>query len=221
MKIVLTLLSLSLTSTAVCQDIDLYAQGKVLDARTNKGLKASIRYSSVPTGSITGKFNDSTFSFLIFGDAKYQVTAEASGYSPKTILIDPKEIDSAQRVSRVIRLMPKGETIRLEHLIFSQGKAIIARESYKELDELVLLMKESKSMEIQLEGHTDNQGDSKANLDLSENRVLSVKKYLVKKGIAKNRIKTKAFGGIKPLANELTPEQRAFNRRVEMRILKD
>jgi outer membrane protein OmpA-like peptidoglycan-associated protein len=59
------------------------------------------------------------------------------------------------------------------------------------------------------------------NLELSQKRVDAVKKYLVEKGVQKNRIKTKAFGGSQPLKNEMTPEARALNRRVEMRILKD
>jgi outer membrane protein OmpA-like peptidoglycan-associated protein len=58
-------------------------------------------------------------------------------------------------------------------------------------------------------------------MELSQARVDAAKKYMVSKGISKNRIKTKAFGGTQPLANEMTPEARALNRRVEMRILKD
>ena len=83
------------------------------------------------------------------------------------------------------------------------------------------MMKENTRMVIQLEGHTDNQGNAKANMELSEDRVEAVKKYIVSKGIAKDRVKTKAYGGTQPLANEMTQEARAMNRRVEMRILKD
>ena len=83
------------------------------------------------------------------------------------------------------------------------------------------MMKENNKMIIQLEGHTDNQGSSKANLKLSEDRVEAVKKYLVSKGIAKDRVKTKALGGSQPLSNEMTQQARALNRRVEMRVLKD
>jgi OmpA-OmpF porin, OOP family len=86
---------------------------------------------------------------------------------------------------------------------------------------VVQMLKENSRMEIRLEGHTDNVGNSKANMELSQSRVDAVKKYMVDKGIAKNRIETKAFGGSQPLANEMTPEARAKNRRVEMRILKD
>src|SRR6187551_2847091 len=158
------------------QSTDITVKGKITDSRTGKGVKANVRYSSIPTESITGRFNDSTFSFLIFGTAKYQITVGAEGYNPK---------------------------------------------SYPGLDEVVQMMKENPKIEIQLEGHTDNVGSPKANLELSQDRVDAVKKYIVKKGISKGRIQTKAFGGSQPLGNEMTPEARTKNRRVEMRILKD
>lgn len=204
------------------QTNEMIAQGKITDARTNKGILASIRYSSIPTGSISGRFNDSTFSFQIFGTAKYQITAEATGYNPRTVIVDPKDMSASDSVvMRDIKLVPRGETIRLNHLIFPQGKATIDPGSFNELDEVVQMLKENHNMIIQLEGHTDSQGSSKANLKLSEDRVEAVKKYLVKKGVAKSQVKTKAFGGTQPLRNEMTPEDRVLNRRVEMRILKD
>ncbi len=122
---------------------------------------------------------------------------------------------------RDLLLTRKGETILLEHLIFEQGKAVIRPESFPGLDELVALMKDNARLEIQLEGHTDNQGNAKANMELSQDRVDNVKKYITSKGVAKDRIKTKAFGGTKPLIQANSPEARAKNRRVEMRILKD
>jgi OmpA-OmpF porin, OOP family len=203
------------------QSSEITAEGKVTDARTNRGVKASIRYSSIPTGSITGKFNDSTFSFPIFGTARYQITAEAKGYNPRTVIVDPKDIPDSKRLNRDIKLTPTGETIRLDHLIFPQGKSNIDPESFQELDEIAQMLKENEKMVIQLEGHTDNVGSSTANLKLSEARVEAVKKYLVKHGVSKNRVKTKAFGGSQPLRNEMTPESRALNRRVEMRILQN
>ena len=207
--------------SANAQANEILAEGKVSDSRTGKGIKANVRYSSIPTGGITGRFNDSTFSFPIFGTAKYQITAEAKGYNPRTVIVDPKDIDSNNKVLRDISLTPSGQTMRLQHLIFAQGKSTIDPKSYGELDEVGQMMKENTKIVIQLEGHTDNQGSSKANLALSEERVEAVKRYLVSKGIAKDRIKTKAFGGSQPLSNELTQEARAMNRRVEMRILKD
>ncbi|SKC82815.1 OmpA family protein [Ohtaekwangia koreensis] len=220
-KIISLILVILVTHTLYAQNDAISAEGKITDSRTGKGIKANIRYSSIPTGSIFGRFNDSTFSFSIFGTAKYQITAAAEGYNPRTVIVDPKDIDANKKVIRDVALTPKGQTIILNHLIFSQGKSIIDPKSYGELDEVVQMMKENTRIEIQLEGHTDNVGSPKANLELSQSRVDAVKKYLVEKGISKGRIQTKAFGGSQPLANEMTPDARSKNRRVEMRILKD
>ncbi len=221
MRLALIVFVSSCSSTAFSQSSDITAEGKVVDAVTRKGVKAKIFYKSYPTGSITGRFNDSTFSFAIFGSSKYQITADADGYITGNALIDPKDIDANRKVVREITLTRKGETIVLDHLIFEQGKAVISKESFASLDELVAMMKDNIKLVIQLEGHTDNQGNPSKNMDLSQDRVDNVKKYLVSKGIDKDRVKTKAFGGTKPLLNANTPEARAKNRRVEMRILKD
>lgn len=221
MKNISVFLILFMAFSIVHAQDEILAEGKITDSRTSKGIKANVRYSSIPTGSIFGRFSDSTFSFPIFGTAKYQITAEAKGYNPRTVIVDPKDIGANNKVKRDIILTPSGETMRLSNLIFPQGKAVIDPKSFEELDEVAQMMKENSKMVIQLEGHTDNQGSSKANLKLSEDRVEAVKKYLSSKGIAKDRIKTKALGGSQPLSNEMTQQARALNRRVEMRILKD
>lgn len=206
---------------AIAQDEEIIAEGKVVDASTGKAIRADIRYSSIPTGSLFGRFKDSTFTFSIYGYARYQITARAEGYNPRTVIVNPQEITDGKKLRRDILLTPEKQTIVLRSLIFDRGKAHIDPSSYTELDELAQLMKENPKMEIQLEGHTDNVGNPKANLKLSEERVEAVKRYLAVQGVSKNRIKTKAFGGTKPLRNEMTPEDRALNRRVEVRILND
>ncbi|MCC6836780.1 MAG: OmpA family protein [Cytophagales bacterium] len=199
---------------------EITVRGDVVDAIRNKKLKSKIVYKSYPTGGISGKMNDSTYSFSIFGSSKYQVTAEAEGYIPRTVIVDPKEA-MGNTIVRNIELTSMGGTIVLNHLIFAQGKAVIDPKSFPELDEVVAMLKENSKMEIQLEGHTDNRGNAEANLKLSQSRVDAVKKYITSKGIGKDRVKTKAFGGSKPIATEDTEEARAKNRRVEMRVLKD
>src|SRR5689334_15593647 len=126
-------LAILVVFNSVAQSPDeILAQGKVSDSHTGKGVRASIRYSSIPTGSIFGRFNDSTFTFPIFGTAKYQITAEAPGYNPKTVIVDPKDIDANRKVLRDISLTPTGQTMRLTHLIFAQGKSTIDPKSFGE-----------------------------------------------------------------------------------------
>ena len=216
---ILTLVILGISHGAMSQEI--IVQGKSIDALTGKGVTSKITYKSYPTGGISGSSNDSAFSFSIFGSSKYSVTAEASGFIPRTILVDPKEANAELKIVHDILLVPTGQTIRLSHLIFTQGKAVINSQSFNELDEVVAMMKVNTKIEIQLEGHTDSQGKADANMELSQDRVDAVKKYLTSKGIAKDRVKTKAFGGTQPLSKDKTEEARSLNRRVEMRVLKD
>ena len=105
--------------------------------------------------------------------------------------------------------------------LMAEGLIVVPLYSRQAPAELVAMMKANPKVEIQLEGHTDNQGSADANLKLSQDRVDAVKKYLSSKGINKDRVKTKAFGGTQPLATEKTEEAQALNRRVEMRVLKD
>lgn len=199
---------------------EITVKGDVTDPVRGKRLKSKIVYKSYPTGSISGTINDSTFSFQIFGSSKYQITAETEGYMPRTVIVDPKEA-IGNVISRDILLTSLGQTVVLDHLIFELGKSVINPKSFPELDEVVAMMKENTKVVIQLEGHTDNKGNAEANLKLSQARVDAVKKYMTSKGINKDRVKTKAFGGTKPIATENTEEARAKNRRVEMRVLKD
>jgi OmpA-OmpF porin, OOP family len=218
MKKLLVYFLVLLAQGGIAQNITV--KGDVADAVRGKLLKSKITYHSYPTGGISGSFNDSTYSFSIFGSAKYQITAEAEGYIPHTVIVDPKEAVN-NVITRNISLASKSGTVVLNHLIFEQGKAVINPKSFQELDELVAMMKDSPKVEIQLEGHTDNKGNPQANLKLSQSRVDAVKKYITARGINKNRVKTKAFGGSQPIAKEDTEEARAKNRRVEMRVLKD
>ena len=204
----------------LAQSDEIIVSGKVKQTISGKGIVSKIVYKSYPTGSLTGTFTDSTFTFSIFGSSKYQVTATSTGYIPRTIIVDPKESKN-HTITSDIELTPTNQTVRLNHLIFDMGRAVIKPVSFTELDELVAMMKADTKIVIQLEGHTDNQGSADKNLTLSQERVDAVKKYLSSKGISKDRIKTKAFGGTQPLSTEKTEEARALNRRVEMRVLKD
>jgi len=82
------------------------------------------------------------------------------------------------------------------------------------------MMTENGTMEVLIEGHTDNVGDFDANLQLSKDRVEEVKRYLGTKGIVGDRIQTKGYGPTRPVSPNTTEENRKKNRRVEFTILK-
>jgi outer membrane protein OmpA-like peptidoglycan-associated protein len=213
-------LALVISKTSFSQNTEIAVKGKAKQAISGKGIVAKITYKSYPTGGLSGSFNDSTFSFSIFGSTKYVVTAEAPNHIPNTILVLPTAAKNGV-IENDIVLTPSGQTIRLQHLIFDMSRAVIKPESFQELDQLVAFLKTNPKIKIQLEGHTDNQGNANANFKLSQDRVDAVKKYLTKDGISKDRIQTKAFGGTQPLSTENSEAARAMNRRVEMRVLEN
>jgi OOP family OmpA-OmpF porin len=229
LQLIVVLCLTSYLTNAQLADSLIIAEGKVFNAATKEPITARITYQSLPYGNKVGVINNSSYSFPMFDNEKYAIIVEASGFSPAKYLLDPAEANGQKRVIKDIELSngaikaderhAVGHVIRLDNLIFEVGKSKIDPESYPELDILVKMMEEHPTMVIQLEGHTDYLGDPKENLKLSQQRVESVKSYLVTKSISKSRLKTKAFGGTQPLSRDNTPEAHRMNRRVEVRIL--
>ncbi len=79
-------------------------------------------------------------------------------------------------------------------------------------------MKEMPTLQIRIEGHTDNEGRAEDLLRLSEERAEAIKTFLVEKGIDKKRIVTLGYGPKYPINDNSTDELRAQNRRVEFVI---
>ena len=152
----------------------------------------------------------------------YRITASREGFFPATEEIDLLKETSFRTIRKNIILSPirSGQKILLNQLVFSQSKSTLDTTSFPELDHVARMMKQYPSLEILLEGHTDNQGDITKNVQLSEDRVQEVKRYLIAKGIAEVRIQTKAWGPARPIASNLTEQTRQKNRRVEFTILK-
>jgi OmpA-OmpF porin, OOP family len=228
-QLVLILSVVGSSVSAQEEDSLIYAEGKIFNSSTKELVTARITYQSLPYGNKIGVINNSIYSFPMFDGEKYAITVEANGFAPAKYMLDPNNANSEMKVIQDIELSngkaanthPVGEVMRLENLIFEVGKSKIDPNSYTELDLLLQMMNDNPSMVIQLEGHTDYLGDAKENLKLSQARVESVKGYLNSKGVAKTRLKTKAFGGAQPLSRENTPEAHRLNRRVEVRILQN
>ena len=81
-------------------------------------------------------------------------------------------------------------------------------------------MHDYPTVKFEVSGHTDNVGNKEALRTLSENRVRAVKDYLVSKGINKDRIEGKGYGGDVPVVPNTTEANRQRNRRVEFKIVK-
>lgn len=112
-----------------------------------------------------------------------------------------------------------GFEFTLSNLQYETGKADLKTNSLPMLNNLVDIMKRKRQMRIEIDGHTDSDGDEQANLKLSQMRAESVKNYLIQQGIAANRMVAKGFGESTPIADNTTTQGKAKNRRTEIKIL--
>jgi outer membrane protein OmpA-like peptidoglycan-associated protein len=137
--------------------------------------------------------------------------------------LDFTKENNFKEIKKNIYLLPieAGQKMILNSVFFEQSKADILPNSYPELDRIVKVMTENPTMEIMLEGHTDNQGDWDANLQLSKQRVEEVRKYLASKDINLKRVQTQGYGSTRPVASNNSEEKRKMNRRVEVMIIKN
>lgn len=109
-----------------------------------------------------------------------------------------------------------GKKLVFKTSIFEQGGATVSQREQHQFDNLLAYLKARPNLIIEISGYADNVGNPEANLSLSQARADGVKSYLVKQGIASERIKTRGFGSESPIATNDTEEGRAQNRRIEV-----
>ena len=101
-------------------------------------------------------------------------------------------------------------------IYFAPGSAKLLAKSNKSLNEVVNILQTDKDLKLDINGHTDNTGKPDKNQVLSENRSKAVYDYLLKKGIAEDKLKSAGFGQDQPIADNKTTAGRSKNRRVEL-----
>jgi outer membrane protein OmpA-like peptidoglycan-associated protein len=195
--------------------------GRVLDAKTRKPIAATIKAERLHENimllaNARSEASGGTFQ-LMLPAGRYRVAVTAGGFLTAT-----DTITLTTNQSREFLVMPAsvGSRLELPTLIFAQGKYTMRPASFTELNRLAATLVDNPTVNIRLEGHTDNVGNAALNVKLSEDRVKEVKNYLVRRGVAENRISTVGYGGSKPRASNDREETRRLNRRVEFTIVK-
>ncbi len=113
------------------------------------------------------------------------------------------------------------ETVQLNNILFSKGKAALLPVAYKTLGSLAKIMRKDTALKLIITGHTDNKGTEDYNERLSLERAMAVKLFLVDQGVGSPRIQTIGKGESAPIDSNETTEGRANNRRVEFELIKE
>ena len=110
----------------------------------------------------------------------------------------------------------------LDRVYFKTSRARIRHRSHAMLREVARVLNEHPEIQrIRVEGHTDSRGDDESNIRLSQRRAESVVAFLIKSGVAAERLEAVGFGELRPIASNDTNEGRSTNRRVELVIVGD
>lgn len=163
--------------------------------------------------------------FNLPGETKYKLQVNAKAYESSSAEVDENqegELSITIELDPIERIITDEEVI-LNPILFEYNKAKITPEGAMELDRLVAVMKKHENMVIFVQSHTDNRGNDKYNLELSERRAQSTVQYVVSKGIDKSRISGQGFGESNPkedCGTGCTEEQHRTNRRSEFKIVK-
>lgn len=156
----------------------------------------------------------------IFSSDKYGGQGQLDLYTfalPEPVRAEPVEYH--EEITEVAPTLEVGESIVLKNVFFRTGKYDLLDISVVELDKVVELMREHAGMRIELGGHTDNVGSDAVNQKLSENRAKAVYDYLVKHGVAADRLSYRGYGSTQPVADNGTAEGRRQNRRTVFTIV--
>jgi OOP family OmpA-OmpF porin len=184
----------------------------------NAAIAALGALSRVSTGSLVISDREVKLS----GDALYAVAADQikgsiGGELPQSWTakaeVSVKPVASA--VDPTVCQQLFFELLSKAKIRFESGKATIDKDSMGLLDKLIETALRCPTANIEVAGHTDSDGDSNANMALSEKRAQAVADYLVKAGLPTDRLKAVGYGSTQPVAANDTDDGKAKNRRID------
>ena len=155
----------------------------------------------------------------------YTIQASKDGYESNTfpVAASKGEARKVEAALNPIDVIVTETEVVLKPIFFEFNKSNITQEGAFELDKLVQVLQNNKSMVVLAKAHTDNRGSDVYNLRLSDARAKSTVQYILSKGISKEQISGKGMGETEPKVDckeTCSEEQHAENRRSEFLIVK-
>jgi peptidoglycan-associated lipoprotein len=167
---------------------------------------------------------DGKYMFSLKPESDYRLRVEKDGFFKQSARISTKG-----RTSTVIitdfKLFPLevNQVVRLDNIYYDLAKWNIRPDAAVELDKLVQTLNDNPTVKIELSSHTDCRGKDAYNMDLSAKRAKSAVDYLIRQGIAKDRLTSKGYGETKPVetceCTKCNEDQHQRNRRTEFKVL--
>lgn len=111
-------------------------------------------------------------------------------------------------------MLESKKKLELRNIYFEKDNTIIRQESLPVIETLAYILRSNPEWHIAVEGHTDGDGTHNHNINLSMRRAEAVLDGLVMAGINRNRLSAVGKGATEKIAEEVTEDDKALNRRV-------
>ncbi len=200
---------------------DALFQVEILSSRTKTPLNSAV-FRNVPSKySVTEVFDEGEGLYSYIVDRQIRLMATYPAYEDMIaagfgdarvrifVLTDPAE--------KELLTLKKNYGV-LTDTYFDLNNRLVTN-AYLMLDQVVTLMNRHPGIKLEIEVHTDNQGNAAALLLLSQARAQVIMNYLINRGVNAGRLTAKGYGGARPVASNSLWLERRFNRRVDFRII--
>ncbi len=209
-------------------------QGKITDSQTLPGVKGKI-YVIDPEPNkrdgTTSTDEDGNYFIIVPGNIEYEVGFSNEKFQNKKVKVQLAGDENTtlkttksfevERKEKLIFVKP--ELFEVQNILFKLASAAleISEESRIQLDAIIEQLETAPSFKIIIQGHTDDMGKEKYNLELSLKRANFIGEYIEAKGVIPERIIIEGHGSDQPIASNTTEQGRAINRRVEVKLIED
>ena len=200
-----------------------FIKGKIINSQTREQIDARVLYGDAQQDAFEKYAIADNGNFLIKSPSgrPVKMLALQPGYINHEVILTQNDFhNNPQEVTLLLDPLSAGANISMQPVYFERSKAIILKDSYAALDNLVDILKQHKELHILIEGHTDNQGESASLQKLSEERAEVVRRYLVYQKVKPERLQVTGYGATRPITSLDTDSARSLNRRVEVKISK-
>lgn len=206
-------------------------KGSIIDKNTNNPIYSNIKIENANNGkqiaesqsdSITGEFN------LVYkatiNEDYYLITESKNYFFSETLLSSIFKNDTLSSDLEIkVPKLKKNENLKLHNLNFYGDSYEYLPTAIPSLNRLLSLMQNNSTLKILIEGHTNGcPGGIEYSQMLSENRAKTIKDFLIKNGINKQRLVSKGFNCSKMLYPNMETNselEKLMNRRVEILVL--
>ncbi|MDR2684690.1 MAG: OmpA family protein [Prevotellaceae bacterium] len=175
-------------------------EGKITDENGNQLSDAIVKLVGNDGNIVKQRVKkDGTYRIKLSKDVNYVMLASNRGYLNSSEKVTTLNEKNSKTYNKNFRLPSISKPVKMENIFYEFAKWNITPESELELNNLVKLLNDNPNITIEISAHTDMIGSDAANTELSQKRAQSVVNYLIKAGIAADRLTAKGYGKNRPV----------------------